>query len=131
MQMQAAGRLKKCRILELLDALQDAVGPGRVAVDRRAVEKSWKLMDRVVKLCQNPKLQLKNSPPYILDLLPDTYQQLRLVLSKHEEKNGVGALADNEYFRVFLDNLMRKSKQTIRLFKEGKERMFEEHSQAR
>ena len=38
-------------------------------VDQKTVEKSWKLMDKVVRLCQNPKLALKNSPPYILDLL--------------------------------------------------------------
>ncbi|KAH0519545.1 E3 ubiquitin-protein ligase CBL [Microtus ochrogaster] len=93
------------------------------------VEKCWKLMDKVVRLCQNPKLALKNSPPYILDLLPDTYQHLRTVLSRYEGK--METLGENEYFRVFMENLMKKTKQTISLFKEGKERMYEENSQPR
>lgn len=37
---------------------------------------------QVVKLCQQPRVNLKNSPPFILDLLPDTYQHLRLIYSK-------------------------------------------------
>ncbi|KAG9265450.1 E3 ubiquitin-protein ligase CBL isoform X1 [Astyanax mexicanus] len=99
------------------------------AVDKKTVEKCWKLMDKVVRLCQNPKLALKNSPPYILDLLPDTYQHLRTILSRYEGK--METLGDNEYFRVFMENLMKKTKQTISLFKEGKERMYEENSQPR
>uniref|UniRef100_A0A672QIB7 E3 ubiquitin-protein ligase CBL n=1 Tax=Sinocyclocheilus grahami TaxID=75366 RepID=A0A672QIB7_SINGR len=83
----------------------------------------------VVRLCQNPKLALKNSPPYILDLLPDTYQHLRTILSRYEGK--METLGDNEYFRVFMENLTKKTKQTISLFKDGKERMFEENSQPR
>uniref|UniRef100_A0A665VDE4 E3 ubiquitin-protein ligase CBL n=1 Tax=Echeneis naucrates TaxID=173247 RepID=A0A665VDE4_ECHNA len=99
------------------------------AVDKKTVEKCWKLMDKVVRLCQNPKLALKNSPPYILDLLPDTYQHLRTILSRYEGK--METLGDNEYFRVFMENLTKKTKQTITLFKEGKERMYEENSQPR
>ncbi|XP_017288860.1 E3 ubiquitin-protein ligase CBL isoform X2 [Kryptolebias marmoratus] len=98
-------------------------------VDKKTVEKCWKLMDKVVRLCQNPKLALKNSPPYILDLLPDTYQHLRTILSRYEGK--METLGDNEYFRVFMENLTKKTKQTISLFKEGKERMYEENSQPR
>ncbi|XP_014350702.1 E3 ubiquitin-protein ligase CBL [Latimeria chalumnae] len=98
-------------------------------VDKKTVEKSWKLMDKVVRLCQNPKLALKNSPPYILDLLPDTYQHLRSILSRYEGK--METLGENEYFRVFMENLLKKTKQTILLFKEGKERMYEENSQPR
>lgn len=99
------------------------------AVDKKMVEKCWKLMDKVVRLCQSPKLALKNSPPYILDLLPDTYQHLRTVLARYEGK--METLGENEYFRVFMENLMKKTKQTISLFKEGKERMYEENSQLR
>lgn len=74
-------------------------------------------------------MALKNSPPYILDLLPDTYQHLRTILSRYEGK--METLGDNEYFRVFMENLTKKTKQTISLFKDGKERMFEENSQPR
>ncbi|KAK5917679.1 hypothetical protein CgunFtcFv8_002501 [Champsocephalus gunnari] len=84
---------------------------------------------KVVRLCQNPKVALKNSPPYILDLLPDTYQHLRTVLSRYEGKMEV--LGENEYFRVVMENLTNKTKQTMSLFKEAKERMYEENSQPR
>ncbi|XP_034073491.1 E3 ubiquitin-protein ligase CBL-like, partial [Gymnodraco acuticeps] len=98
-------------------------------VEKKMVEKCWKLMDKVVRLCQNPKVALKNSPPYILDLLPDTYQHLRTVLSRYEGKMEV--LGENEYFRVVMENLTNKTKQTMSLFKEAKERMYEENSQPR
>lgn len=84
-----------------------------------------------VRLCQNPRLQLKNSPPYILDILPDAYQHLRLILGKYEENERLTQLSENEYFKIYIDSLMKKSKRAIRLFKEGKERMYEEQSQDR
>ncbi|XP_075876200.1 E3 ubiquitin-protein ligase CBL-B isoform X2 [Nelusetta ayraudi] len=122
----------KGRILGFIDAIQDAVGPPKqAAADRRTVEKTWKLMDKVVRLCQNPRLQLKNSPPYILDILPDAYQHLRLILGKYEENERLTQLSENEYFKIYIDSLMKKSKRAIRLFKEGKERMYEEQSQDR
>ncbi|XP_068600552.1 E3 ubiquitin-protein ligase CBL-like [Brachionichthys hirsutus] len=103
--------------------------PQAAVVDKKMVEKCWKLMDKVVRLCQNPKVALKNSPPYLLDLLPDTYQHLRTVLSRYEGKMEV--LGENEYFRVVMENLTNKTKQTMSLFKEAKERMYEENSQPR
>ncbi|KAM4045963.1 E3 ubiquitin-protein ligase CBL-B isoform 2-T2 [Anomaloglossus baeobatrachus] len=123
---------RKARIQGFIDAIQDAVGPPKqAAADRRTVEKTWKLMDKVVRLCQSPKLQLKNSPPYILDILPDTYQHLRLILSKYDDNQKLMQLSENEYFKIYIDSLMKKSKRAIRLFKEGKERMYEEQSQER
>uniref|UniRef100_A0A8C6WDU4 E3 ubiquitin-protein ligase CBL n=1 Tax=Neogobius melanostomus TaxID=47308 RepID=A0A8C6WDU4_9GOBI len=122
----------KGRILGIIDAIHDAVGPPKqAAADRRTVEKTWKFMDKVVRLCQNPRLQLKNSPPYILDILPDAYQHLRLILAKYEENQKLTQLSENEYFKIYIDSLMKKSKRAIRLFKEGKERMYEEQSQDR
>ncbi|XP_034034701.1 E3 ubiquitin-protein ligase CBL-B-B isoform X2 [Thalassophryne amazonica] len=122
----------KGRILGFIDAIQDAVGPPKqAAADRRTVEKTWKLMDKVVRLCQNPRLQLKNSPPYILDILHDAYQHLKLILGKYEENQRLTQLSENEYFKIYIDSLMKKSKRAIRLFKEGKERMYEEQSQDR
>lgn len=39
----------KGRILGLIDDIRDAVGPPKqAAADRRTVEKTWKLMDKVV-----------------------------------------------------------------------------------
>ena len=80
----------------------------------------------MVKICQQPKMNLKNSPPFILDILPDTYQHLKLIFSKYEDK--LNTLNENEFFRLFLDNLMNKCKKCIKLFKDGKDKMFDEHS---
>ncbi|XP_029303985.1 E3 ubiquitin-protein ligase CBL-like isoform X2 [Cottoperca gobio] len=121
----------------LIGLMKDAFQPHQqplqphqpAVVDKKMVEKCWKLMDKVVRLCQNPKVALKNSPPYILDLLPDTYQHLRTVLSRYEGK--IEILGENEYFRVVMENLTNKTKQTMSLFKEAKERMYEENSQPR
>ncbi|KAM7373935.1 hypothetical protein PAMP_006619 [Pampus punctatissimus] len=121
----------------LIGLMKDAFQPHQqplqphqpAAVDKKMVEKCWKLMDKVVRLCQNPKVALKNSPPYILDLLPDTYQHLRTVLSRYEGRMEI--LGENEYFRVVMENLTNKTKQTMSLFKEAKERMYEENSQPR
>ncbi|XP_029924687.1 E3 ubiquitin-protein ligase CBL-like [Myripristis murdjan] len=121
----------------LIGLMKDAFQPHQqppqphqpAVVDKKMVEKCWKLMDKVVRLCQNPKVALKNSPPYILDLLPDTYQHLRTILSRYEGKMDI--LGENEYFRVVMENLTNKIKQTMSLFKEAKERMYEENSQPR
>lgn len=41
---------RKARIQGFIDAIQDAVGPPKqAAADRRTVEKTWKLMDKVVR----------------------------------------------------------------------------------
>ena len=114
---------------KLQGAFTDAYAHQKYATDRRTLDKTWKLMDKVVKLCQHQKMNLKNSPPFILDILPDTYQRLKLIYSKYEDK--MEALHSNEHFNIFIVNLMRKCKQATRLFKEGKEKMFDENSHYR
>uniref|UniRef100_H3AWW8 E3 ubiquitin-protein ligase CBL n=2 Tax=Latimeria chalumnae TaxID=7897 RepID=H3AWW8_LATCH len=96
------------------------------AVDKKLAEKASRLLEKLVCLCQQPKMQLKNSPPYLLELVPETYQHFHLVLGNYELRSE--ALWENEYFRVYVENLYSKVKQTTRLFKEGKEKMFEEGS---
>jgi E3 ubiquitin-protein ligase CBL len=113
----------------VIGLLQNALSAPKLVVDKRTIEKSWKLMDKVVKLCQHARMNLRNSPPFILDILPDTYQHLRLIYNKHDDK--LQTLNECEYFRIFIDNLMNKCKNTIKLFKEGKEKMFDESSHYR
>ena len=40
-------------------------------------------------------------------------------------------LNSNEYFKIFIENLQKKCKQAIKLFKEGKEKLFDENSHYR
>ncbi|XP_063630613.1 E3 ubiquitin-protein ligase CBL [Cydia splendana] len=114
---------------KLHGAFSGAVCPTKLATDKRTLNKTWELMDKVVKLCQHHKMNLKNSPPFILDILPDTYQRLRIIYSKYEDN--MQALNSNEHFNIFIINLIRKCKQAIKLFKEGKEKMFDENSHYR
>lgn len=119
----------KTNFVNFISLLQGALATPKLVVDRKTIEKSWKLMDKVVKLCQHPRMNLKNSPPFILDILPDTYQHLKLVYNRHDDK--LQTLNECEYFRIFIENLMNKCKQTIKLFKDGKEKMFDEQSHYR
>ncbi|VDN17512.1 unnamed protein product [Gongylonema pulchrum] len=110
-------------------ARADAVaGPSSImsVQDRRLVGKTFKLIDNVVKQCQQPRLNLKNSPPFILDILPDTYHQLSTIISKNPT-----ILKDNTYLQLFLENVQLKCKQTLKLFKEDRERIYDERSAAR
>lgn len=116
-----------------VDALRDRLQQAKTAskqvkpaIDKKTIEKAWKLMDKVVNLCANRRMNLKNSPPFILDILPDTYQHLRTIFKKYEDN--MAFLNDNEYFRLFVENLMAKCKQTIRLFKDAKEKIYDETS---
>ncbi|XP_011879304.1 PREDICTED: E3 ubiquitin-protein ligase CBL-B isoform X2 [Vollenhovia emeryi] len=134
--MSSSGHSSRTRAVHIGSIFQklhgrfaDAMTPPKLSTDKRTLDKTWKLMDKVVKLCQHQRMNLKNSPPFILDILPDTYQRLRLIYSKYEERMQV--LHSNEHFCVFINNLMRKCKQAIKLFKEGKEKMFDETSHYR
>ena len=98
-------------------------------IDKRTVEKAWKLMDKVVNLCANRRMNLKNSPPFILDILPDTYQHLRKIFKNYE--TNIAFLNESEYFKIFMENLLNKCKQTTQLFREAKDRIYDETSQYR
>ncbi|VDN03237.1 unnamed protein product [Thelazia callipaeda] len=116
-------------VLQNYNGRNDAVaGPSNMMPiqDRRLVEKTFKLMDSVVKHCQQPRLNLKNSPPFILDILPDTYHQLSTIISKNPN-----ILKDNTYLFLFLENVQLKCKQTLKLFKEDREKIYDERSGAR
>lgn len=106
-------------------AFSDRMGPPKLTVDRKTIEKSYKLMDKVVKLCQHPKMNLKNSPPFLLDILPDTYNHIKEICSKSSD---IESLNSNEYFRTFIENLMKKCRQAEKYFREGKEQMYDENS---
>ncbi|XP_011685337.1 PREDICTED: E3 ubiquitin-protein ligase CBL-B isoform X2 [Wasmannia auropunctata] len=134
--MSSSGHSSRTRAVHIGSIFQklhgrfaDAMTPPKLSTDKRTLDKTWKLMDKVVKLCQHQRMNLKNSPPFILDILPDTYQRLRLIYSKYEDRMQV--LHNNEHYCVFINNLMRKCKQAIKLFKEGKEKMFDETSHYR
>jgi len=87
-------------------------------------------MDKVVKSCQRPGMNLNNSPPFILEILPETYQHLKLIHTKYDSESKYPA-NDNQYSQVFLKNLQTRCEQTLKLFKDAKEEMFNEDSEYR
>jgi CBL proto-oncogene N-terminal domain 1 len=48
----------------------------------------------------------KHSPPFVLVIIPDTSNHLKLIPSHYEER--MGQLASNEYFIWFVDNPIEK-----------------------
>ncbi|BFZ25499.1 hypothetical protein BsWGS_28538 [Bradybaena similaris] len=126
----ALGNKQTKNLGSMLKQIQGVLVPPKlVVVDKKTIEKSWKMMDKVVKLCQHPKMNLRNSPPFILDILPDTYQHLKTICAKHEDK--LQTLNECEYFRTFIENLMNKCKNTSKLFRDGRDKMYDENSHSR
>ena len=128
----ALGNRQAKNLGAMFSKIQGVLGPAKlVVVDKKTIEKSWKMMDKVVKMCQHPKMSLRNSPPFILDILPDTYQHLRLIWSRLNPDEKIQSHNECEYFRTFIENLMNKCKNTIKLFRDGKDKMYDENSHYR
>ncbi|CAF1113174.1 unnamed protein product [Rotaria magnacalcarata] len=98
-------------------------------VDRRTVEKIWKKMNRIVKYCQMPKMNLKNSPPYMLDILPDFYQNLSDIIDYYDDRLHV--LNDIEYFCIFIRHIYYLCTKTVECFKRAGHHMYDEQSSYR
>ncbi|XP_069497096.1 E3 ubiquitin-protein ligase CBL-C isoform X2 [Ambystoma mexicanum] len=95
-----------------------------VTLDRKTLDKALKEVERLTRLCGSPRLQLKNSPPYLLEILPETFQVLRQL----QKVNHFICLWENAYIRVYLGNLLSKLKQATGLFKEAKDKIYDETS---
>ena len=50
--------------------------------DPKSNERVFRFMEKVIRLCQDDRIQLKNSPPYILEILPELYPLLQTAI-KH------------------------------------------------
>lgn len=98
-------------------------------LDQYTLSLCYKWLDRVVQLCQQPRLQLKVSPPYLLDILPDLYETLQAIVSRYQ--NDCSALYEIDYFRIFVHSLIQRSEHTVRLFRETGDSMFDSQSLAR
>lgn len=115
--------------LSFFQQFQSSHQQPKPAIDKKSIEKSWKMMDKVVNLCASRRMNLKNSPPFILDILPETYQHLRKIFKNYEVN--MDFLNENEYFKIFMENLTNKCKQTIQLFKEAKDKIYDDSSSHR
>ena len=80
-------------------------------------------MDSIMKACQKIN-DLNNSPPYILDILPDIHTHIRKIVNEHGGK--MDKLNENDFFQTFIANLSEKCK-TLLKAEFGKETMVSNH----
>ncbi|KAH0631661.1 hypothetical protein JD844_006107 [Phrynosoma platyrhinos] len=111
-----------------------ATRPGNVRTPRwvsapRSMEKALQGLAKLQQLVSQPRLGLRNSPPHLPYLVPQTYQHLRLIQERHGA--GLAQIGEGGYLPVFLANLQEKIKKTTRLFRREKEEIFKEGSTAR
>ncbi len=103
--------------------------------DRRLVDKALKRLDKLHELCTNPRLGLRNSPPYLPDLVSETITLLRQVWEPYRCPQAAGGRVprgdEAKYLRIHVRNLLDKTDRAVLLFKEGREKIFEETSSYR
>ncbi|KAM4580660.1 E3 ubiquitin-protein ligase CBL-C isoform 2-T2 [Odontesthes bonariensis] len=103
--------------------------------DRRLVDKSLKRLEKLHELCTNPRLGLKNSPPYLPDLVRETSVLLTQVWEPYQDSWSTGGQVpqgdEAKYLRVHIRNLLDKTDRAVLIFKEGREKIFDETSSYR
>ncbi|KAF3839343.1 hypothetical protein F7725_018060 [Dissostichus mawsoni] len=103
--------------------------------DRRLLDKTLKRLHKLGELCTNPRLGLRNSPPYLPELVSETTTLLTQVWEPYRGPRGPGGQAprgdEAKYLRVHIRNLMDKTDRALLLFKEGRDKMFEDTSSCR
>ena len=92
-------------------------------IDRKLIDKISRILIKIVKLCQRPKMNLKNNPPYIIDILTQIQHHIMLIVQ--EQRADLDKLNQIEYLPLFCGNLMKKCKYTTNLFKTAKEKMYD------
>lgn len=103
--------------------------------DHRLVDKAVKRLEKLHELCTNPRLALRNSPPYLPDLVSQTSELLMQVWEPYRSLKAAGGHVprgdETKYLRVHVRNLLDKTDRALQLFKEGREKIFEETSSYR
>ncbi|KAM7542803.1 hypothetical protein Aperf_G00000007919 [Anoplocephala perfoliata] len=98
-------------------------------LDKKAIESVIRRLDKLINVCRDPRIVLRNSPPYLLDILPDIIEKLRNIMLAYQ--GSMDELFKSAYFQVFLYNLNEKCELSSKLFKEAKEKMYDDHSEPR
>ncbi|XP_055771997.1 E3 ubiquitin-protein ligase CBL-like [Salvelinus fontinalis] len=104
------------------------------ASDQRQVDKALKRLEKLHRLCTNLRLGLRNSPPYLPGVVSET---ATLLTQEWEPYRGPAAGGqsprgdEGEYLRIHARHLLDKTNRAVLLFKEGRDKMFEEMSSYR
>ncbi|XP_028837454.1 E3 ubiquitin-protein ligase CBL-C isoform X2 [Denticeps clupeoides] len=100
--------------------------------DRKALEKTLRKLEKLHRLCTDPRLGLKNSPPYLPELVTATATFLMDVWAPYRGPVvGIPCNDEGEYLRIHIRHLLDKTKRAVLLFKEGKDKLFNEASNYR
>lgn len=99
------------------------------------MDKALKKLERLYQMCTDPRLGLKVSPPYLPDLVSQTAALLQQVWEPCRDPRATSSSASKgdeaRYLQIHLRNLLDKTDKALLLFKEGKEKIFEETSSCR
>ncbi|XP_039368757.1 E3 ubiquitin-protein ligase CBL-C isoform X3 [Mauremys reevesii] len=99
------------------------------AAARRSLDKALQGLEKLQRLVEQPGLGLRNSPPSLLQLLPQMRQHLLLI--RGQPGASLSCLWEAGYFPVYINNLQRKVKQATKLFKGDPAGIFQEGSASR
>ncbi|XP_050786793.1 E3 ubiquitin-protein ligase CBL-C isoform X1 [Gopherus flavomarginatus] len=99
------------------------------AAARHSLDKALQGLEKLQRLVEQPGLGLRNSPPCLLQLLPQMRQHLLLI--RGQPGASLSCLWEAGYFPVFINNLQRKVKQATKLFKGDPAGIFQEGSASR
>ena len=98
-------------------------------IEKKHFERVYKLIDKIIRYCQSERMNLINSPPYILDILPDINQTFVSIYTAYENK--LHLLSDNDYFCIMIANCTEKFDYVVDLFKTAGKRIYDETSAER
>ena len=101
----------------------------KIKIEKKHFDKINKLAEKLLKYCQSDRMNLINSPPYIIDILPDICQVFNTIYFVYEHK--LHLLNDLEYFCIVIKNCLDKFQELVDLFKQAGKRMYEESSAER
>ena len=93
-------------------------------IDARTLARVNKAANKIVALTKNPRLNLKNSPPYLQGIMLDVIDTFTSIF----EHNALDALRTNEYLSRQVDTFLRQAKRTLKLFKDAREAMEDDAS---
>ncbi|XP_030013106.1 E3 ubiquitin-protein ligase CBL-C isoform X1 [Sphaeramia orbicularis] len=103
--------------------------------ERRLVEKALRKLEKLHELCTDPRLGLRNSPPYLPDLVTETTALLIQVWEPYRDSKAAGGQTprgdEAKYLRVHIRNLLDKTDKAVLLFKEGRDKIFDDTSSCR
>ncbi|KAF4088066.1 hypothetical protein AMELA_G00078630 [Ameiurus melas] len=118
------------RSLETDSSISESHPP--TSTDYKLLDKVLKRLQKLHRLCTDPRLCLKNSPPYLPELVRETVDLMRDIWAPYRASVPAVPRGDEgEYLRIYVQHLLDKTDRAILLFKEGKEKMFEEKSNYR